>query len=98
MSIPRTFRFEAAGFKVLPLSIASFMSRSASIDALKISEPPWAIPVSMIRSGLIDQTSSYTATISWGYWIIGRPCQEKLYEYFGRVEEHMKSDAALRSS
>ena len=56
---------------------------SSSIDAEKISEPPCAMPVSMIRSGCTDQISSCIATMSCGYWMIGRPSHEKLYEYFG---------------
>ena len=39
------------------------------------------MPVSMMRSGLTRQMSSCMATMSWGYWMIGRPSQEKLYEY-----------------
>ena len=50
------------------------------MEALKIREPPCAIPVSMIRSGFTDQISSCMATMSCGYWMIGRPSQLKLYE------------------
>ena len=35
--------------------------------AEKMSEPPWAIPVSMIRSGRVDQMISCTAIRSWGH-------------------------------
>jgi 3-deoxy-D-manno-octulosonic-acid transferase len=51
---------------------------SSSMAALKISEPPWAIPVSMIRSGCTRQMISCIATMSCGYWMIGRPIQAKL--------------------
>ena len=33
--------------------------------------------------GLDRQISSCIATMSCGYWMIGRPSQEKLYEYLG---------------
>ena len=56
------------------------MSSSASMDA-KMSDPPWAMPVSMIRSGWTRQINSCMATMSCGYWMIGRDIQEKLYEY-----------------
>ena len=46
-----------------------------NVEALKISEPPWAIPVSIIRSGRTVQINSCMATISCGYWMIGRPSQ-----------------------
>ena len=68
-----TLRFDFFGSIVDPASIPSHRSRRASMEALMISEPPCAIPVSMIRSGFIRQTSSCIATISCGYWIIGRP-------------------------
>ena len=58
------------------------MSAAPACDAQKISEPPWAMPVSTIRSGWIVQISSCIATMSCGYWMIGRPSQAKLYEYF----------------
>ena len=51
---------------------------NSSIEAEKISEPPWAMPVSTIRSGCTRQISSCIATMSCGYWMIGRPSQEKL--------------------
>ena len=51
---------------------------SSSIEAENTSEPPWAMPVSMIRSGCTCQISSCIATMSCGYWMIGRPSQEKL--------------------
>ena len=77
MSMPRTLRFDLLGSITVPDSMASHMSRRANIEALKISEPPWAMPVSMMRSGLICQISSCMATMSWGNWMIGRPSQLK---------------------
>ena len=68
------------------------------MEALKISEPPWAMPVSMIRSGLIGQISSCIATMSCGYWMIGRPIQAKLYEYFGSIERRVKAFAAATNA
>ena len=56
------------------------------MEALRIKEPPCAIPASMIRSGLTCQISSCIATMSCGYWMMGRPSDEKLYEYFGSVD------------
>ena len=50
------------------------------MDALKTRDPPCAIPVSIIKSGLTFQIISCTATISWGYWIIGLDNHSKLYE------------------
>ena len=66
----------------MPLSIASVTSSKASIEALRISEPPWAMPVSMMRSGFTAQTTSWKLTMSAGSWMIGRPIQAKLYMYF----------------
>ena len=37
--------------------------------------------VSMIRLGRTRQINSCMATMSWGYWMIGRDIQAKLYEY-----------------
>ena len=70
---------------------------SSSIDAEKISEPPWAMPVSTIRSGWSDQISSCIATMSCGYWMIGRPSQAKLYEYLAAIDAVMKPCAAACS-
>ncbi|MNT80437.1 hypothetical protein D3C72_2198900 [compost metagenome] len=78
MSTPSTLRREARGSIVVPASMASLMSRSASSEALSTSEPPWAMPVSMMRSGRTRHTSSCMATMSCGYWMIGRPIQSKL--------------------
>ena len=47
------------------------------------------MPVSTIRSGWSDQISSCIATMSCGYWMIGRPSQEKLYEYLAAIEVAM---------
>ena len=52
---------------------------SASIDAEKTSEPPWAIPVSTITSGCVRQMISCSAIMSCGNWIAGRPSQLQLY-------------------
>jgi len=77
ISIPKTFRSVRLGFIIsFPVAIASAISRSASIEALKMSDPPWAIPVSMIRSGFTCQMISCIATMSWGYWMMGRPSHE----------------------
>src|SRR4051812_36472673 len=35
----------------------------------------------MITAGLTCQMISWAAMMSWGYWMIGRPSHEKLYEY-----------------
>ncbi len=46
--------------------------------ALMTIEPPYAIPVSMMRSGFTRQASSCIATVSCGSWMIGTPSQAKL--------------------
>ena len=50
---------------------------TSSIEAENTSEPPWAMPVSMMRSGCTAQISSCIATMSCGYWMIGRPSHSK---------------------
>src|SRR5262245_3711768 len=52
------------------------------------------MPVSMIRSGRISQISSCMAIISWGYWMMGRPMQEQLYEYCSLLDSVLKSFSA----
>ena len=58
--------------------IPSIKSNKFSKDADNINDPPCAIPVSIIKLGLTLKTISWKVTISWGYWIIGLPNQEKL--------------------
>jgi len=55
---------------------------SCSIEADITTEPPWATPVSITRSGFTAQMISCIASASVGNWIIGRPSQEKLFMYF----------------
>ena len=51
---------------------------SSSIEAVKMSEPPWAMPVSTITSGFAFQMISCSATTSCGHWMTGRPSHVKL--------------------
>ena len=55
------------------------------------------MPVSTISSGCSDQISSCIATMSCGYWMIGRPSQEKLYEYLAAIEVAMNCRVAACS-
>ena len=51
---------------------------SSSIEEVKMSEPPWAMPVSTITSGFVLQMISWSAMTSCGHWITGRPSHVKL--------------------
>jgi hypothetical protein len=61
-----------------PTTMPSPFSRCSS-DALRISDPPCAIPVSTIARGFTLHTSSCSAITSAGSWMIGLPSQVKLY-------------------
>ena len=43
-----------------------------------MSEPPWAMPVSTMTSGRVLQMISWSAMMSCGHWITGRPSHVKL--------------------
>src|SRR6266571_3900868 len=51
----------------------------------------------MIRAGLTCQIISWVAMMSCGYWMIGRPSHEKLYEYCFSIDATAKSCAAPAS-
>jgi hypothetical protein len=74
MSMPITRRGVVAGVR----PVASAASSIARSDALNVSEPPRATPVSTITSGRTSQTISCVTRTSGGNWMIGRPHHRQL--------------------
>lgn len=93
----KDFSFGVCGVYIFFSLIPSQMSSNANIEALKIRDPPWAIPVSIIKSGFTFQIISCIPAISCGYWIMGLPNHSKLYDYLGNVDSIRKSFADFRS-